>query len=82
MEIPLPPSLAKDFKETPIVIANYVGLWDSETVFREIECGSLKTILLAIDNNKHHIVSFYGQNWVNDLVVYDLENLTFKAVKT
>ena len=82
MEIPLPPNLAKDFEENPIVIANYVGLWDSEKVFCEIRDGNLKTILLAVDNEKHHIVSFHGQNWVNDLVVYDPEKLTFKAVNT
>ncbi len=80
MEIPTPPNLSSEFPENPIVLAKYVGLVKSQDAFSMIQDGNLKLIFLAVDNEEHHVVSFSGCNWVNDLVMYDADKISFKAV--
>ena len=72
MKLHLPPELAEIHGTKVLnVLARYIGALESEFINKEIEAGTLKQIYHNILWEKHHVVSFQDELWVNDLLPFD-----------
>lgn len=81
MEFPLTPQLKEEYhKDSMIVEAIYRGTLSDQEVEVKKENGSLKEMYNMLDINKHHIVEFCGDLWVNDLINIYPEEVSFKPI--
>ena len=81
MIMPLPPDLAKQYGKTELFVsAIYLRAFDSKFVNEQIDAGTLKQMLHNPFWEKHHIVSFGGDNWINDLLPKEGAKMTFTPI--
>lgn len=81
MKFPLPPDLEKVHGTRVMSVASkYLGAFDNEFVNKEVDAGRLKTMYRNIAWDEHHIVSFGGDNWVNDLLPFGDEPAEFTPI--
>lgn len=80
MMIPLTPDLEKVYGTKHLLVEDvvYMGEFDSDFVNAEREAGRLKVIFFSLTWDKHHMVSFGGNNWINDLLPHEGKDASFK----
>lgn len=81
MTMPLTPDLAKKYGKSELFVpAIYLGAFDNEFVNAQVDAGTLKQMWHNPFWELHHVVSFGGENWINDLLSNQGEKVTFTPI--
>lgn len=78
--VPLPPFLHEEYGKSFDADVVYEGLISDEELVERADAGNLKIIYNCIDNTEHHVVYWNKEYWVNDLISYSDEEISFKPI--